>query len=287
MTEVIVVASALLFLAGTWLIVIWGDKTIQPPVNDGAYPNHRAARSAAVRRYFWWANLGCFAALISGLLMAWPGGRLVMRILAETSPDSAQGRITDAQATVGLVTPDGTLALLLFAGMPTGFVAALIYLVIYRWLPSGRLSGPLAGLLGLIVFGAGVEPFRPDNVDFTLIRPGCLSVLLFTVLAVLQGAIVAAAAGWYSQRLPLPSRRAVPAYLPLLTAVLTTVVFPPAAVLILVGVLLVMAWPGVATGRHHGRVSRTYVWPGRALLGLAVLLALPAFITSVVFIVSV
>ena len=282
MTAFIVVASALLFLAGMWFIVAWGGRDIQPPVHGGPYPDRRAARHAALRRYFWWANLCCISALISGLLVAWPGGRLVMRILAETSPASAQGRITDAQATVGLATPDGTLALLIFAGLPTAFVAALVYLIIYRWLPSGRLSGPLAGLLGLIVFGAGLEPFRTDNIDFTFIRPGWLSVLLFTVLALLVGAIVAAAAGGYSRRLPLPSRRVVPAYLPLLA----TIVVPPAAVLLLIGALVVLAWPGLATGRHRGRISSRYLWAGRAFLALAAILTLPAFVSSVVFIVT-
>lgn len=283
MTTVIVVGSVLLLLAGVWLIFIWGGKNIQPPVQEGPYEDGRAARPAALRRYLWWANLWCITALISGLLVAWPGGRLVMRILAETSPDSAQGRLTEAQANVGLATPDGTLALLLFGGLPTGFVAALVYLIIYRWLPHGRLSGPLAGLVGLIVFGAGVEPFRTNNIDFTIVRPGWLSVLLFTILAVLQGAIVAAVAGRYSQRLPLPSRRTAPAYLPLLTVV----VFPPAAVLILLGGLIVAAWPGLAAGRRTGRVSARYLWAGRAIVALAAILALPAFVSSVVFIVTV
>lgn len=283
MTTGIVVGSVVLLLAGMWLIFIWGGKTIQPPAHDGPYPNRHAARSAALRRYFWRANLWCITALISGLLVAWPGGRLVMRILAETSPESAQGRITEAQATVGFATPGGTLALLLFGGLPTAFVAGLIYLIIYRWLPQGRLSGPLAGLLGLIVFGAGVEPFRTDNVDFTFVRPGWLSVLMFTVLALLVGAIVAAAAGGYSRRLPLPSRRAVPAYLPLLAAI----IIPPVAVLILLGALIVTAWPGVVTGRHNGRASARYIWAGRVILALAAILALPAFVSSVVFIVSI
>jgi hypothetical protein len=283
MTTVIVAGSALLLLLGIWLIVVWGGKTIQPPVQNGPYPNHHAARSAALRRYFWWANLCCFSALISGLLVAWPGGRLVMRILAETSPDSAQGRFTEAQATVGLATPGGTLSLLLFAGLPSAFVAALVYLIIYRWLPQGRLSGPLAGLVGLILFGAGIEPFRTDNVDFAFIGPGWLSVLLFTVLALLLGAMVAAAARRYSQGLPLPSRRAVRAYLPFLA----TILFPPAAVLIMLGALIVTVWPGVATGRHHRWVSTRYLWAGRAILALAAILSLPAFVSSVLFIVSV
>jgi hypothetical protein len=281
MTTFIVVASTLLLLAGIWLIVAWGDKTIRPPAYADP-PNRKAARSAALRRYLWWANLWCFTALISGLLVAWAGGRLVMRVLAETSPEHAQGAITEAQAVIGNATLDGTMALLLFGGLPTGFVAALVYLLIHRWLPSGRLSGPLAGLLGLLVFGAIAEPFRTNNIDFAIVRPGWLSVVLFTTLAVLQGALVAAAAGWYSQRLPLPSRRTVPAYLPRLT----TALFPPAAVLIVAGALVVTAW-SAAVHRHQGWQSPRYLLAGRAILGLAALLSLPTFVNSIVFIVSV
>ena len=235
-----------------------------------------------MRRYFWWADLWCFTALITGLLIAWPGGRLVMRILAATSPGSAQGRLTEAQANVGFITLDGTVALLIFGGMPTAFVASLVYLAIRRWLPPGRLAGPVAGLLGIVVFGAGAEPFRTNNVDFTFIRPGWLSVLLFILLSVLIGAMVAAVAGWYSHRLPLFTRRTVPAYLPLLAAI----IFPPAAVLILLGALLVLVWPGMADGRRSSASPR-YLWAGRVVLALAVLLALPSFVGAVSFILTV
>ena len=283
MTIAILAGSVLLLLAGLWLIVRWGGTAIKPPAGGGPDREGRTARAAAMRRYFWWCNLWCFTALITGLLMTWPGGRLLMRILAATSPGSAQGRLTEAQANVGFITLDGTLALLMFGGMPTAFVASLIYLTIHRWLPHGRLSGPLAGLLGIVVFGAGVEPFRTSNIDFTFIGPGWLSVLLFILLAVLTGAIVAAVAGWYSQRLPLFTRQTVPAYLPLLTII----VFPPAAVLILLGALLVLAWPGVAAGGRNRMLSTRYLWAGRAFLALAVLLALPAFAEAVSFVITV
>lgn len=288
MTIAIIAGSILLFLAGLWLIVRWGGMAVQPPpvrppVGDGPYPDRRTARAAAVRRYFWCADLWCFTALITCLLIAWPGGRLVMRILAATSPGSAQGRLTEAQANVGFITLDGTVALLIFGGMPTAFVASLVYLAIRRWLPQGRLSGPVAGLLGIVVFGAGAEPFRTNNVDFTFIRPGWLSVLLFILLSVLIGAMVAAVAGWYSQRLPLFTRRTVPAYLPLLTAI----IFPPAAVLILLGVLLVLVWPGMAAGGRGRMSSPRYLWAGRVVLALAVLLALPSFVGAVSFILTV
>ena len=282
MTVAIIAGSALLFLAGLWLIVRWGGLAVETPAGDGPYPDRRTAMAAAIRRYFWWADLWCFTALITGLLIAWPGGRLVMRILAATSPGSAQGRLTEAQANVGFITLDGTVALLVFGGMPTAFLASLVYLAIRRWLPPGRLAGPVAGLLGIVVFGAGAEPFRTNNVDFTFIRPGWLSVLLFILLSVLIGAMVAAVAGWYSHRLPLFTRRTVPAYLPLLTAI----IFPPAAVLILLGALLVLVWPGMAGGRRSS-VSPKYLWAGRAVLALAVLLALPSFVGAVSFILTV
>ncbi|MDQ0632415.1 hypothetical protein QFZ40_000324 [Arthrobacter pascens] len=94
---------------------------------------------------------------------------------------------------------------------------------------------------------------------------------------------MAASAGRYSRRLPLPSRRTVPAYLPLLGAI----IIPPAAVLILLGALIVLAWPGPATGRRSGLASARYLWAGRVILALAAILALPAFVGSVAFIGSI
>ncbi|WP_217496203.1 hypothetical protein [Arthrobacter sp. 24S4-2] len=146
------------------------------------------------------------------------GGRLVMRVLAVTSPASAQGRLTEAQANVGFPTIDGSIALLFFGGLPAGFAAAFIYLLIHRWLPAGRRAGPLFGALLLLVLGASVEPFRADNIDFAIVGPGWLSVVLFSALAVLHGAVVAAVAGAFSERLPLPSGQDWKHYLPLLGA---------------------------------------------------------------------
>lgn len=234
MDAVSMVALAILFIAGLWLIIVWGGKSIAPPAEDESRSGRRAVRTTRARRFLWWSNIACIAALISGLLITWPGGRLAMRVLAATSPDSAQGRLTEAQETVGEISLDGTLALLFFGGMPAAFVAATLYMLVYRWLPSGRVAGPLAGLLALIVFGATVDPLRANNIDFTIIRSGWLSVLLFTLLAVLVGAAVAAVAGRISQRLPLPSRQTVAQYLPLLGSLL----FPPVAVLLALPVFL-------------------------------------------------
>ncbi|WP_156372271.1 hypothetical protein [Arthrobacter sp. Leaf337] len=265
------------------------------PVRDAVVD----AQVSALRKYWWWANVATVAGVASGLLVGWAGGRLVMRVLAVTSPASAQGRLTEAQANVGFPTIEGSIALLFFAGLPAGFAAAIIYVLIHRWLPAGRWAGPVLGVLILLVFGASVEPFRADNIDFSIVGPGWLSAVLFSVMAILHGAVVAAVAGAFSQGLPLPSGQNWKYYLPLLAAVL----FVPAGVLLGAGALGVMVWAQAAavirarrlragrearvarkpgTGRRGGAVD----WAGRAVLGLAAVAALPPFVSAVTSIVS-
>ncbi|WP_354174110.1 hypothetical protein [Arthrobacter sp. UYEF36] len=221
------------------------------------------------------------AAVASAFLVAWPGGRLVMRILALTSPASAQGRLTEAQAIVGLPTVGGTLVLLIFAGLPAGFAAAFIYMLIRRWLPEGRWAGPALGVVLLLVFGASVEPLRPENIDFDIVEPGWLTVVLFAALAVFHGALVVAVAGTVSDRLLPLSRTTWKSYLPLLAAIL----FPPAGIVLGLGALLVLAWSKVvpATRSRHPRAA---LWAGRGMLLLASLALLPTFVGAVASIAS-
>lgn len=316
MALTIVVVCTLLLLVGVAMVIAWGGRPVRAPLASASaadlpvsslpVPSPDLARDAQVdaqistlRRYLWWANVATVAALASGTLVAWAGGRLAMRILAATSPASAQGRLTEAQANVGFPTIDGSIALLFFGGLPAGFAAAFIYLLIHRWLPAGRWAGPLLGVLLLLVFGASVEPFRADNIDFALVGPGWLSVVLFSVLAVLHGAVVAAVAGAFSGRLPLPSGQSWKYYLPLLGAIL----FVPAGFVLGVGALVVMVWaklvpavrarrPGADNGqssvRRPGVAGRAAVvnWAARGLLGLAAVAALPLFISAVTSIVS-
>ncbi|MBT2597246.1 hypothetical protein [Arthrobacter sp. ISL-72] len=263
------------------------------------------AQVSALRRYLWWANVATVAALASGVLVAGAGGRLVMRVLAVTSPVSAQGRLTEALANVGFPTLGGSIALFIFGGLPAGFAAAFIYLLIHRWLPAGRWAGPLLGVFLLLLFGASVEPLRADNIDFAIVGPGWLSVVLFSVLAVLHGAVVAAVAGAFSRHLPLPFGKNWKYYLPLLAAIL----FVPAGVVLGVGALAAMVWSrlvpaawgmqrsaggsSVATSGASGmelpaaaRRRTAVTWAGPGLLGVAAIAALPLFISTVISIVS-
>ncbi len=61
--------------------------------------------------------------------------------------------------------------------------------------PPGRLAGPTFGLAAFIMVAPFIDPLRADNVDFDIVGPGWLSVLVFAALAVVQGAFLAAFAG--------------------------------------------------------------------------------------------
>ncbi|MDR6415166.1 hypothetical protein [Pseudarthrobacter sulfonivorans] len=288
MAVIIVAGSALLLLLGLLTVVLWGGRSIREPPAGGhglasgsTVQDFRTdAKLSALRRYFWWANVVSFSALASALFAAWPGGRLIMRILADTSPDSAQGRLTEADFNVGFPSVGGTMALLLFAGLPAGFLAAILFPLIRRWLPRGRVAGPLFGLLLMVWLGSVLDPLRATNIDFTIVGPGWLAVALFAGLALLHGAVAAAAAGWWSERLPLWSNGAAKYYVPLLAG---GVLFPPFAVLVVAGSLVILLWLSVipASRLSPPRPRHAPAWLGVGALALVTAAALPVFISAV------
>jgi hypothetical protein len=150
----------------------------------------------------------CFAAgLGAGLIAAGAGGRLVMRLLALTSPD-AKGFITEAEATIGEITVDGTLAFITFTGIPAGVLMGALYALAGPLVRRGRAGGAALGAILLVLVGT-VEPLRAENFDFNLVGPDWLSVLSFTVLALFQGALTVALAARLSRGVPSvePGRR--------------------------------------------------------------------------------
>ena len=118
----------------------------------------------------------------AGLIAAGAGGRLVMRLLALTSP-GAEGALTEAQATIGEITVGGTLGFVVFSGIPAGVLAGALYALTGPLLPRGRAGGLALGAILLVLVGWAFEPLRADNFDFNLVEPDWLSVLSFTVLA--------------------------------------------------------------------------------------------------------
>ncbi len=134
------------------------------------------------------------AGLAAGLLVAGLGGRLVMRILAATSGDRAQGRLTEADEVVGEITFGGSLGFVVFVGLLLPAGASFIYLAARRFLPGPAwIGGIIYGLLLLATFGVD-DPLSSDNVDFKILRPLPLAVALVVVTALLFGVTFAALA---------------------------------------------------------------------------------------------
>jgi hypothetical protein len=130
----------------------------------------------------------------AGVLAAGAGGRLIMRLLAVTSPD-AHGQITEAGEEIGDITAGGTAGFVVFTGVPAGVLTALLFVLAGSLLPRGRAGGVALGLLLLVLVGAQLEPLRADNFDFNLVGPDWLSLLSFTALACFQGMLTWALAG--------------------------------------------------------------------------------------------
>jgi hypothetical protein len=133
------------------------------------------------------------AGVAAGILAAGAGGRLVMRLLGATSPE-VHGLPTEAGETIGEITAGGTLAFVLFAGVPAGLLSGALYALLAPVLPSGRPRGVLLGVVLLVLFATRIEPLRADSVDFLLLEPAWLAVAGFGALALFQGMLVAALA---------------------------------------------------------------------------------------------
>jgi hypothetical protein len=265
----IVVACIALFAFGIVLTLRWtsGDRVVAPQADD---PRPRIV----ALRMLWWFALIAAAGCTSGLLIIGAGGRLAMRALAATS-GRAQGAETEAGEIVGDITLGGTLGFFLFVGLLGGAFCALLYAVLQRWLPRTPLRGVMFGALLLVLVSTRIEPLRTNNEDFDIVGPAWLAILLFGLLALLQGAAVASLTSRWGATLPLLTEwRAVPRYLPLVPFLLlgSTVI-----------VLVIVTGAAVAAVRFGlSRDGPRQVWniAGGIAVILLVLVSLPGFVSS-------
>ncbi len=137
------------------------------------------------------------AGLIAGFLVVGWGGRLMMRLIAATSSDGAQGRLTEAEERVGEITLDGTLGFVLFVGLILPALAAFVYLALRHFLPTRAWSAGLVfGVLAVGTFGVG-DPLSPDNIDFQIVTPVILAVGVIVAIGLLFGTTFAALASHF------------------------------------------------------------------------------------------
>ncbi|MGW6173572.1 hypothetical protein ACWF5H_08800 [Arthrobacter sp. NPDC055138] len=228
----IMIACGLLLAAGLAAVALCGGERFRLPTdnNDGGtrlggtgpVPYHRrfsandggALLVHVARRVLWWANVLLVGGGVAGLCMAGAGGRLVMRLLAVTSPED-DGRLTDAGETIGEISLEGTSGFIVF-GVAIGCATALLYGLVRWWLPAGWIGGAAFGLLLLLGLSTVFGPLEPDSRDFGVVGPAWLSIAAFSALAIAHGMLVATASSWLSRRVPLlQSAKDVRWYLPL------------------------------------------------------------------------
>ena len=219
----------------------WGRLEVHPrPLLAAEAP---APRRDALLRYLRGAAIATVGGAIAGPLVLGFGGRLAMRITAGTSDDSVQGALTEAEEVVGEITLGGTIGLVIFIGLLGGLTGGLLYMSIRRWLrgPAWRAGG-IVGVLGLAVVGRGAA-LEPDSVDFDLLSPRWLAVVLFVVLAPFFGIVLAAVIERLDRSYPSLAARpgAIVAHAPLLVFLLV----PPLAVLLVLGGLVAVFTPRI------------------------------------------
>lgn len=178
----VITVCVALVVAGVVMVVRWGGDPHEAPAE-------LRLRSIAV---------ALAAGLAAGVLAAGAGGRLVMRLLAATTPE-AEGSVTEANEIVARISVDGTLGLIIFAGLPAGLLSGALYALLRPVLPRGRAGGVALGVLLLVLVGTRIEPMRADNADFALVGPAWLAVLAYTALGLFHGMLVAAVAARMSK----------------------------------------------------------------------------------------
>ena len=200
---IVISGCVLLVLAGVVIVARWGSASTETPAPARADMGAAAPAVRMVRH----VGVSVLAGVAAGLIAAGAGGRLVMRLLAVTSPEESQGAITEGNAVIGAITLDGTLAFITFIGPATGVLTGLLLALLGPLLPRGRAGGLALGTVLLILAATRIDPLRSGNFDFNLTGPDWLSVSAFILLALFQGLVavaVAARLSGYAPAWPFP-----------------------------------------------------------------------------------
>ena len=194
---------------------------------------------------------GGLSGLAVGLVLGGIGGRLAMRAAAVLEPDAA-GLRTENGNVIGAITPEGTLVLLVFVGLPFGVVVGALWVVIRPWLPSSAgLRALVAVPIALAMGTTGL--ISATNPDFMLLGRNLAVVSLLVVLVALFGPALVLAETVFDRLLPVVHRRrsvALGAYVVIaaIGTVLTALLVVPlylGSPLVLAGVAFLVV--GVAT----------------------------------------
>src|SRR5438045_7188082 len=133
---------------------------------------------------------GSLSGIVVGIVVGGLGSRLVMRLSAIAAGSGVQGMTTANGNRVGEITVDGTMALIIFAGVFAGIFGGLLYASVRPWLaPFARWRGLVFGLGVLCLAGSLI--LDAANSDFIVLRPPLLNVAMFAALFLIFGIAIA------------------------------------------------------------------------------------------------
>jgi hypothetical protein len=284
---VLMMVMGVLLIVGITLTLLWANTEYEtweptepsgPPTNGQAQaPFSRPGLRLVALRYVRGVAIALVGGFWAGALVTGPAVRLIMRLLAVTAGDAAQGRITEADEVVGKINLDGTIGLYLFGGILPGLLSGAIYVVVRRWLPGGVLRGITFGALHLVFAATRIDPLRPGNPDFDLVGPGWLSVLTFGLAAIFHGMAVVAIANRYSHAIPTDATSRAKRLRAILPVIPPSLLLVPGFSLLLplaIGLLLTLVGSQIGAVMRALR-SRTALLVGRIALSVLVLATLP------------
>lgn len=274
-------ALGILLVAGLALTAVFNGARYQPWMPEsGDGTTLTVGRAALV--YLRGAAIGLVGGFWAGALVTGPAMRLIMRLLAVTGGDEAQGMRTEANEIVGDIDLGGTSDLYVFGGLLPGLASGFLYVLLRRWLPAGRLGGVAFGALHLVLLATRLDPLRPENVDFDLVGPGWLAVLTFGLASIVHGMAVVALANRYSRTLPLTGKSRVARVRQLAPLILPVLFMVPAAFLLVplglglgFGVLVLRV-----DGRERITAHRAFLLGPRLAILLVGLAFLPATVVD-------
>lgn len=155
------------------------------------------AAAAALHTTFVTVVAGGASGLIAGGIL----GRLAMRLLALTSPEIAQGRLTDDAARVGRLTLGGSVSLALSLTV-AGALVGLAYLLVRRVLPDSRALRVCGSALITGAVGGALLVHDHPSFDYSILQPAWLAVVLFVAVPAAYGAVLAYLVESFARRDP-------------------------------------------------------------------------------------
>ncbi len=128
---------------------------------------------------------------IAGALVGGIGSRVVMRISALAAPE-VRGAVTENGNVVGEITLEGTIALMVLAGLLSTVLGAGAFVVARPWLPRRTVRrGLVFGGFLLALTGAAVVD--KGNADFVILGDRLLNVTMFSALFLAFGLVASSA----------------------------------------------------------------------------------------------